>query len=117
MLSRLHGPFLLEHTQAWCTRADRVIAEHGRLFTISDLSTGGSFPAAMRQHISHWPNVVHVRGSAIFGASLVMSVVFAMIARAIALLRRHTPPTLVASTESEARAWLAELRRQYAEIA
>ncbi len=112
MLVRLHGAFLLEHIQKWCPLGDRLIAEHGCLFTISDLSTGGSFPAATRQHISQWPNVVHVHGSAIFGASRITNVVFSMITRAIALLRKHSPPTLAAKTEGEARAWVAELRRQ-----
>ncbi len=113
-LVRLHGPFLLAHNQQWCQIADRLIAEHGHLFTISDLSSGGSLPAETRQHISQWPNVVHVRGAAVFGAGLVVSVVFSMIARAITLLRQHSPPTLIAKTEGEARAWVAELRRQQA---
>jgi hypothetical protein len=77
------------------------------LFTISDLSLDGSFPAATRQHISKWPNVVHVRGAAIFGASLATNVVFSMIARAIALVRQHTPPTAAVKTEPEAWAWVA----------
>ena len=112
MLVRLHGPFTLEQIQKWCDLADRVIETHGQLFTISDFSAGGSFPAATRHHISYWPNVVAIRGSVIFGTSLMTSVVFSMIARATALVRKHTPPTAALKTESEARAWVAELRQK-----
>ena len=90
----------------WCVLADRVIATHGRLFTISDFSTG-SIPAETRQLISYWPNVVHVRGAAIFGAGWMTSVAFSMIARATTLLRKHSPPTAALKTEREARAWVA----------
>lgn len=112
ILVRLHGPFRREHMDAWCLLADRVIAEHGCLYTISDFSTDGSIPAETRQRISHWPNVTYVRGAAIFGASAMVSVLFTMITRTTALLRKHTPPTLAAKTEREARAWVAWLQRQ-----
>jgi hypothetical protein len=114
MLIRLHGPFLLPHMRQWCVVADRVIAQHGRLYTISDFSTDGSIPAETRQMISHWSGIVHVHGAAIFGASAVISAMFTMISRATALLRKHTPPTLAAKTEREARAWVAELQHKQA---
>lgn len=112
ILTRLHGPFGLDHIRQWCALADQLISAHGDLFTISDLSTGGSFPAETRHYISRWVNVVHIRGAAIFGASRVTSAVFSMIARAVALVREHTPPTMAVQTESEARAWVAELQRK-----
>jgi len=42
----------------------------------------------------------------------VTSAVFSMIARAVALVREHTPPIAAVQTESDARAWVAELQHK-----
>ena len=111
-LVRLRGSFVLEHMQVWCKLADRVMATHGHLFTISDFSAGGDFPADSRHLASHWPNVVNIRGTAIFGASFTTNVVVSMMARVTQLVQKYALPTVAVKTESEARAWIAAQRQK-----
>jgi len=111
-LVRLHGTFTLAHMKTWCDLVDAVIAEHGHVFTISDFSGGGDFPADARLHVRHWPNVVYIRGTAIFGASIAATVVVLMMARVTRLVRKYSLPTTAVKTEREARAWIDELRKK-----
>lgn len=111
-LVRLRGAFTLEQMKQWCGLAEEVIAQHGRLFTISDFSAGGSFPADSRRYASQWPKVVAIRGTAIFGASLAMTVMVSMMARVTQMLQKHAIPTVAVKTESEARAWIAARRKK-----
>ena len=111
-LVRLRGPFVLDEMKKWCSLADQVIAAHRVLFTISDFSAGGWFPADSRHYASHWPNVVHIRGTAIFGASFAVNVMVSMTARVTALVQKHAIPTVAVKTESEARAWIAAQRQK-----
>jgi hypothetical protein len=112
ILVRLHGSFTLEHMKHWCQLADQVIAEHGQLFTISDFTAGGDFPPDSRRYATnHWQNTVYVRGTAMFGAGLVATVLISMMQRATALLRKHSIPMVSLKTEAEARAWVQEQRK------
>jgi hypothetical protein len=112
MLVRMRGSFTLPHMKAFCEAADRIIAEHGYLFTISDFSAGADFPADSRRYASQWQNTVKVRGSAVFGASFGMTVIMRMFSRATALLHKYDTPLLVAKSENEARAWVDSLRQK-----
>ena len=71
------------------------------------------FPADARHYASHWPNVVHIRGTAIFGASLAANVLISMMARVTALVQKHAIPTAAFKTESEARTWITGQRQKY----
>ncbi len=116
-LVRLRGSFTLEHMKEWCLLVDAVVAERGYIFTIIDFSAGGDFPADARRYASHWPNVVHIRGTVIFGASLAATVVVSMMARVTGLVQKHSIPTAAVKTESEALAWVAAQRQKLQPIA
>lgn len=108
---RLRGDFELAHMQQWCGLADKVIAEYGGAFTISDFSTGGHFPPESRRYGSQWPNAGKVWGSALVGSSLALRVLMTMIIRVSAVLRKQQGvPLISVATEAEARAWVATQR-------
>ncbi len=107
------GTFQLDHMQAFCAEADRVIAEHGRVFIINNSSGGGSYSPEARRYASQWQNALHVQGAVIFGASFGFSVVITMMARAIAMFSKYHIPMATVGTESEARAWVATRRQKW----
>ena len=108
---RLRGNFKLEHMKQWCTIADRVIAERGGAFTISDFSAGGDFPPESRRYGSEWPNSGKVWGSVLVGSSLALRVLMTMIIRVSAMIRKDRGVPLVSvATEADAHAWVSEQR-------
>lgn len=107
------GTFTLEHMMAFCAEADKVIAEHGRLFIINHSSAGASYAPDARRYASQWPNAQYVQGAVIFGASFGFSVVISMMTRAIAIFSKYHIPMATVATESEARAWVATRRQKW----
>lgn len=111
LIVRLQGDFTLPDMVQWCQAADEVIAKHGYMLLISDFRNGKGFSAEARRYGSSWPNAVRMQGTAIFGASLVTTVIITMLGRAILLLKKHAIPTIALKTEADAHAWI-EGRRQ-----
>jgi hypothetical protein len=107
------GTFMLEHMQLFLAEADKVIAEHGRMFIINHSTGGGNYAPEARRLASKWANAVHCQGAAIYGASFAFSVIISMMARAIAIFSSHNIPLVSVPTEPEARAWVAAKRQKW----
>ena len=110
---RHSGDFTLEHMKEWCQLADKVIADHGHILTITDFQHGGAFTSEARRYASEWHNVDKVWGSALFGASYAQRVLVNMIASTTRWLRKYVTPVASFKTEEEARAWIVEIRNQH----
>jgi hypothetical protein len=112
IIARPDGPFELEHLNALFPIIEKILAEQGRCFTISDLRKPTSFPAETRRRAIEWSKSHVVTGSVMFGTSLTARVTLTLMMRATELLTRRPAPLVAVSTEEEARAWVAARRRK-----
>jgi hypothetical protein len=112
IITRPNGPFKLEHLTEFLPHIEKLLAERGRCFTISDFRSSVSFPAETRRHAIEWSKKHVVTGSVMFGTSLTARVTLTLMVRATAILTRRPVPLAVVSTEDEARAWVAERRKK-----
>jgi hypothetical protein len=110
VIARPDGPFKLEHITQFFPLVEKVLAEHGRCFTISDLRKPMGFPAETRRSAIEWSKSHVISGSVMFGTSLTARVTLTLMMRATALLTRRPAPLEAVSTEEEARAWVAARR-------
>ncbi len=76
----------LAHVQAIHQRFDRVIAEHGRLYVVNDMSRSGIPSSETRRWIAEWARRHPIGGLVNFGASMAVRMLQSLILRASALL-------------------------------
>lgn len=113
VLTRYIGVPEHAHVLAIHQRLDRVLAEHGRLYIINDMSHSGMPSTATRRWIAEWAQHHPVAGLVNFGASLPVRLLQALILRASSLLGRPLPVIPVhCSNEAEAFALIAARRQQ-----
>jgi hypothetical protein len=112
VIARPDGPFKLEQIIQFFPLLEKVLSEHGRCFTISDLRKPVSFPAETRRSAIEWSKNHVVAGSVMFGTSMTARVTLTLMIRATALLTRRPAPLEAVSTEEEARAWVAARREK-----
>jgi hypothetical protein len=81
------------------------------LLAVGDLSRTASFSAEARRELVHLPPFV--RGVGTFGMSTQVRLAVSLVYKAFTLLRRNSDTTVAfVETEAEARAWVAERRRE-----
>ncbi|MBL8634212.1 MAG: hypothetical protein JNM40_13405 [Myxococcales bacterium] len=107
-----------DHVQAEVLQVTVVMAEvlaaHGRLFFLLDLTQAEKTAPEARRHIAEWSKRNRISGIALFGGSVAARAVSSLAIAAIRLFRGDHTPTVFTATESEARAWIAEQRRRLA---
>lgn len=114
MLARPDGPFTLEHLIEFFPLLERILVEHGRCFTISDLRKPVSFPVETRRRAIEWNKSHTVTGTVMFGTSATARVTLTLMMRAAALVTKRPIPFEAVKTEEEARAWVAARRQKLA---
>ena len=113
VLTRYVGVPEREHVMAIHERFDRVLAEHGRLFVINDMSRSGIPTAEARRWISEWARAHQIDAIVNFGASLPIRMLQSLILNAAALLgTQPSVKTTNCANETEAFAWIAANRGQ-----
>jgi hypothetical protein len=112
VIGRPDGPFKLEHLIEFFPLVEKVLADYGRCFTISDLRKPMSFPAETRRCAIEWSKNHVVAGSVMFGTSMTARVTLTLMMRATSLLTRRPAPLEAVATEEEARAWVAARREK-----
>ena len=113
VIARLDGPFTLDHLTAFLPLIEKILAERGRCFTISDLRKPMSFPAETRRSAIEWSKSHVVTGSVMFGTSMTARVTLTLMIRATAILTGRPVPLEAVKTEEEARAWIAARRNEF----
>lgn len=111
VLTRYIGVPELEHVMAIHQRFDGVLAEHGRLFVINDMSRSGIPTAEARRWIAEWARSHKIVAIVNFGASLTVRMLQSLILNAAALLgTQPSVRTTNCANEAEAFAWIAAHR-------
>lgn len=91
----------------------RVHEQCGRVFIMSDMRKSGIPSEKTRRWIVDWIREHRkIAGAAAYGANVVVRAVFIMLLRAVTLLVKIDIPVGVFATESEARIFIDQLRRQ-----
>lgn len=111
VLTRYVGVPEMAHVHAIHQRFDRVLAEHGRLYVINDMSRSGIPSSETRRWIAEWARHHPIAGLVNFGASMPIRILQSLILRASALLGSPSSihPVHV-DGEAEAFAWIAAHR-------
>ncbi len=113
VLTRYVGVPELEHVMAIHQYFDRVLAEHGRLFVINDMSRSGIPTAEARQWLAEWARTHKIVAIVNFGASMPVRMLQSLIMNAAALLGSGPRvKTANCADEAEAFAWIAAHRGQ-----
>ncbi len=112
VIARLDGPFTLDHLTEFLPLLEKILAERGRCFTISDLRGPTSFPVETRRRAIEWSKGHVVTGSVMFGTSLTARVTLTLMIRATEILTGRPAPLDAVKTEEEARAWVAARRKK-----
>lgn len=113
VLTRYVGVPELEHVMAIHQHFDRVLAEHGRLFVINDMSRSGIPTAEARRWIAEWARAHKIVAIVNFGASLPIRMLQSLVLNAAALLGSGpSVKTVNCANEAEAFAWIAAHRGQ-----
>lgn len=107
------GPSTLEEIQAYHAINERVIAEHGRLFSLIDMRKAHRPPPEARKWITEWSSRFHINAVACFGTSFTVRTFANLLVRAIRLIKGPEGVIAFFDTEAQARAFLdAERARQ-----
>ncbi len=113
VLTRYVGAIELEHVMAIHQYFDRVLAEHGRLFVINDMSRSGIPTADSRRWIAAYARGHKIDAIINFGASMPIRMLQSLVLTAAALLGSGPRvKTMNCANEAEAFAWIAAHREQ-----
>lgn len=112
LLIRFVGDISIEHARAITVLQEQIIARHGHLFAITDLSAGGTFSPEGRRFLGEWNKKFSIAGLAQYGGSLVARVTAILMLGAIRALRGHVPDIKYVSDEAEGRAWIGAQRQK-----
>lgn len=98
---------------AVCELLLKISQEHGRVYEIIDARSGGGMSAEARRQNAEWhrQHAINI-DVVVFGASLLMRTVFALLTNAFRLISRTRMQLHMVATEAEARTWI-EQRRQH----
>lgn len=110
-LIKLHGALSQEEAETFHGCVAQTLARYGSAYVLVDSSQAGSILPQTRRWIAEWNTAHQVSGVAIYGSSLVVRTVLTLVLNASALLRSQAVPSAFLQTETEARAWIATLRR------
>lgn len=112
MHNTLRGDLILADLQELLQIVERVRAQRGMIFLLTDTRQLGTIEPAARQYGVKWARTHTVEGSAIYGAGLMARALITLIERAITLVRAHHAPTVFFATEAQARAWIDAQRQK-----
>jgi len=111
----MHGDILADHMLAMYDIVESMAAGPASLFILQDLSRSQNFTAGARKTVASEPRADLIAGVASFGESFQMRVMVAMLDKASRLFgRQRVTPSGFFATETLARDWIAERRRQTA---
>jgi hypothetical protein len=111
VVGKLRGNIHEDHAVQIFALLRQISDQHGPYFLLTDLSELGTIEPAARRAMTRQTGVVGCRASAIYGASLVARTVVTLVVRAIEMVHRPSDsPTRFFKTETEARAFLDQLR-------
>lgn len=109
----LRGQLLLADAQAMRAHVEQVLAGAQHCYILADLREMTTMEPAARRYLGEWGRTAERRTvTAIFGMSSAVRVLTTLLLNAIRVLGRSGNLTRFANDEAEARAWLAEYRRQ-----
>jgi hypothetical protein len=101
------GPSTLAEVQAFHGLFERVLAEHGRAFSLIDMRKAHSPTPDTRQWLTEWSERYQIAAVACFGASFTVRTIATLLVRAIRLLRKGPGGVMgFFETEASARAFL-----------
>lgn len=105
------GPFLLVDAKEYSRIAEQVLAEHGRVFFVTDLSAAALMPAETRRYFAEWSRRYSAEAVIYYGASLPLRAVATLL---LSAARRFSGgkrlAELFVESEAEARAAITELK-------
>ena len=110
-LIKMEGGLSQEEAETFHKGVARTLARYGSAYVLVDSRRASSIAPLTRRWIAEWNKSHQVSGVAIYGSSLVVRTVLTLVLNAIALLRSQAVPSAFLKTETEARAWIAGLRR------
>lgn len=112
ILIRFVGDISLEQTRAITVLQEQIIARHGHLFALTDLSAGSTFSPEGRRFLGEWNKKFSVAGVAQYGGSLMARVAAILMLGAIRALKGNVPDIKYVSDEAEGRAWIGAQRQK-----
>lgn len=108
----VHGQLTIAELHIFTGVAEEVIARQGYCLLLADNTDSGGIDAAARRYSAQWSIGKPVIGIAMYNAGLMARTVFSLVLKAANIIRKQTLPFEFFKTETEARDWLAQLRRQ-----
>lgn len=108
-----HGEVTNAEFQFYAAAADRIIAEYGYLLILGDERELNAITADARRRMTQWSIGKPILGLALFNAGLAARSLTSLIIKALNMLRKHTVPFAFFKSETEARAWIAGLRKSH----
>jgi hypothetical protein len=113
LIGKTHGDLSLSELQLFTKAADEVIGRHGHFGYLADNTEFGKFDPEARRFVAKWSVGKPIIGIAVFNADLVSRTLVSLVLKATNVIRRQSLPFDFFRTESDARAWLAQLRTQF----
>lgn len=110
-------PLDLESMQAYTALLEPIFLKYGRVFMLTDASSGFNVSAQARRYLAEWPRGAQIAASASYGVNYTSRTLIKMIQSVMGLSDRSRgrQPSQQAffASESEARAWLEVERDKY----
>lgn len=115
LLSLPHGVITLPEIQIFTAAVEETIAKYGYCMILSDLKDAEGIQPDARRYTAQWSVGKPVLGVAMFNERLLVHTLFTLLIKATNIIRRQPVPFSTFKTESEARGWLSQLRKQHLE--
>ena len=106
----VHGVASLDAAQRYLEVAAEVLAKHGQVVMLTDVTEGFGLSPDTRRYTTEWSKKHVIAASAIFGASAPTRAMLLLVTRAMNLVSGYQSNTRFTATEAEARAWLDTYR-------
>lgn len=107
-----HGTLTEQEMRMVIAVVEELIERHGRVLVLADHREAGSFEPEARRFGANWAVGKPVLGIAMYNVTLVSRTLFSMVLKATNVIRKQPLPFDFFGSESDAREWLAALRRQ-----
>lgn len=108
-----HGVITLAESKLFTAAIEEVMPKHGYYMVLSDLQDSQGMEPDARRYSAQWSVGKPVLGIAMYNERLLAHTLFMLLIKAANIIRRQPVPYASFKTELEARAWLAQLRKQH----
>jgi hypothetical protein len=108
-----NGETTLQMVQDYLKLAERILAEKGRVFLLSDASKTLAITSDARRYITEWSKTHQITAVANVVNSPVVRAMMNLVTAAMRMRGQPAPRTIFVSKLADAQAWIVEERKEY----